>query len=109
MSKRAAVRWAVAKWTALALAALLLALILWKWRDWQASARMGAAYAARLTCSCRYVEGRSAESCAQDIRHETRLVSVTERPEQRRIIARVPLLGRAEAGFRPGYGCLIQP
>ncbi|MGE4429667.1 MAG: hypothetical protein AB7E05_02875 [Sphingobium sp.] len=99
----------MARWAALAIVVLIVALMVWKWQDWQASARMGAAYAARLTCSCRYVEGRSAESCAQDISHDTRLVSVTDQPEEKRVTASVPLLGHAEARFRPGYGCLMQP
>lgn len=99
----------LAKWAAVALLMLIVALMLWKWRDWQASAQVGAAYAARLTCSCRYVGGRSAESCAGDIRQDTGLVRVTERPEEKRVIASVPLLGHAEARFRPGYGCLMQP
>jgi len=97
------------RWGAVAAAVALVVLALWKWSDWRAGAQASSAYAARLTCSCRYVDGRSGESCAQDIAADTGLVRVTEKPEEKRIIARVPLLGHAEARFKQGYGCLMVP
>lgn len=97
------------KWGAVLLLVALVALAVWKWSDWQASAHASSAYAARMTCSCRYVEGRSAESCAQDIADEVRFVSLTETPQEKRVAAHVPLLGTSGARFRPGYGCLMEP
>jgi len=98
-----------AKWAAVALLAAIAVFAAWKWNDWRAGAAAGSAYAARITCSCRFVEGRSAESCAGDIADNSRLVFVTEKPEEKEIVGRVPLLGRASARFKPGYGCLMQP
>src|SRR3546814_9002469 len=58
-----------------------LALLLWKWPDLKARAEAGAAYGARIACSCRYVENRSMESCEGDMepgdRKSNRLNSVT--------------------------------
>ena len=87
----------------------LIAYAAWKWPHWRASSEAGSAYVARITCSCRYVEGRSAESCAQDVKEYARLVVVREKTGERVVTASVPLLGDAEARFTPGYGCLMQP
>lgn len=99
----------IAKWVAAALLGVAVTLSVWKWSEWREAAAAGSAYAARITCSCRYVEGRSAESCAEDVAHDAGLVFITEKPEEKEIVGRVPLLGRASARFRPGYGCLMQP
>lgn len=99
----------IAKWTLLILVAAAVLYAMWKWQDWRAAGAAGSAYAARITCSCRYVEGRSTKSCRDDIAEDARLVSVTEDDAERRITARIPLLGRASAQFRPGYGCLMEP
>jgi len=94
---------------AAAVLAALVALTIWKWGDWRARAEASSAYAARHVCSCRYVAGRGAESCMRDMAAESRLVGVTDRPEEKRVTARIALLGAAEARFRPGYGCLMMP
>lgn len=87
----------------------LVALAIWKWDDWRAGALASSAYAARHVCSCRYVAGRSAESCARDVAGEAGWASVTDRPEEKRVTARIALFGHAEARFRDGYGCLMEP
>lgn len=86
-----------------------VALVIWRWPHWRASGEAGSAYAARITCSCRYVEGRSAESCAHDIKGDASLVSITDIPEEKAIVGTVPLLGKAKAIYKAGYGCLMQP
>jgi len=86
-----------------------VALAIWRWPQWRASGEAGSAYAARITCSCRYVEGRSAESCARDNKEDASLVSITEIPEEKAIVGTVPLLGTAKAIYKAGYGCLMQP
>lgn len=98
-----------AKWAAAAVLAGAVLVSVWKWSEWRAAAAAGSAYAARITCSCRYIEGRSAESCADDVADDAALVFIAEKPEEREIVGRVPLLGRAAAKFKPGYGCLMQP
>jgi len=102
-------RQSVLKWGAVALVVALVALTVWKWSEWRAAAHAGSAYAARLTCSCRYVEGRSADSCARDIEEDAGFVSLSETPEEKRIDASIPMLGSASAQFKPGYGCLMLP
>jgi hypothetical protein len=97
------------KWSVLLLIGAFALFALWKWPQWRAAGEAGSAYAARITCSCRYVDGRSAESCARDIEEDAGLVSITEKPEEKAITGSVPLLGRATARFRAGYGCLMEP
>ena len=99
----------IAKWAVVALLGATVLLAVWKWSEWRAAAAAGSAYAARITCSCRYVEGRSADSCAGDVADDAGLVFISEKPEEKEIVGRVPLLARAAAKFRPGYGCLMQP
>lgn len=99
----------LAKWGAAALLGALVLLSVLKWPHWQAQARAGSAYAARITCSCRFVEGRSAESCARDIADDAGLVMVREESKERAVSASVPLLGSAQARLKPGFGCLMEP
>ena len=98
-------------WARLILIATLLALAAyaaWKWSAWQRAGLAGAAYAARIVCSCRYIGGRDAESCARDIRDDARLAFVTELPQERAVRASIPLLGSAKARFRPDFGCVME-
>lgn len=96
-------------YTLAVLGACAVAGIIWKWHDWRAAAQAGSAYAARITCSCRYVEGRSAESCAMDVADDAGLVSISEVPEEKAITGSVPLMARRTARYKPGYGCLMEP
>lgn len=92
----------------LAVAALLAALA-WYWSALAARARVGAAYGARITCSCRYVEGRDMGSCAKDKEPGMALVRLSDDPDARSVSASVPMLASARAQFRPGWGCIIDP
>ena len=102
-------RASLAKWGATALLGALVLLAVWEWPHWQAQAQAGSAYAARITCSCRFVEGRSSVSCARDIADDAGLVRVREEAEERAVSASVPLLGSARARLKPGFGCLMEP
>ncbi|WP_022683309.1 hypothetical protein [Sphingobium bisphenolivorans] len=99
------------KWIyAVVLAAMLLiALLGWNWGAMRARAAVGAAYGARITCSCRYVEGRSMDSCRGDKEPGMWAVSIKELPESRSVNATVPLLASRTAKYRPGWGCLLGP
>lgn len=88
---------------------LLIALAIWKWTEWRARAEVGAAYGARVTCSCRYVEGRSAESCAGDTEPGMQIVSITEDPDTKSVTGSVPMMARRTARYRAGWGCLLDP
>jgi hypothetical protein len=74
-------------------------------RDDFAYARIATGSAAKQTCSCRHVSGRSLESCLTDFPEDARgQISIAESGE--RVRASV-LFGavRAEAVFEDGYGC----
>lgn len=99
------------KWIyALTIAAALLAVSLaWNWGAMRARAEVGAAYGARITCSCRYVEGRSLESCRGDKEPGMWAVALSDSPESKSVRASVPLLAGRTARYRPGWGCLLDP
>ena len=97
-----------ARWILIAMLSAFALYATWKWSQWQRAGATGAAYAARITCSCRYIGGRDAKSCAHDIRDDAWMASVTEVPEEKAVRASVPLLGSARAVFRPGYGCVME-
>lgn len=96
------------KYVGIALALVLAAFAAWQWSDWRMTARAGSAYAARIVCSCRYVAGRTMESCARDIAEDAGAVHLNDDPAARRVTGTVPLLGRGSAVFRPGFGCVTE-
>lgn len=91
-----------------ALVACAVALLLYG-AAWRTGAHAASAYAARVTCSCRYVSARSAQSCARDTAPDVAIVQLEEDATTRRVSGRVPLLGSASARFVPGWGCLMEP
>lgn len=94
----------------IAVAAMLL-LILGGWTAFSLRGRaaLGAAYGARMACSCRYVEGRAMGSCQDDREPGMAMVRLADRPDERAVDASVPLLAYRTARFRPGWGCLLDP
>ena len=90
-------------------ALLLLALFIWKWGQWQARAAVGAGYGARMTCSCRYVEGRTMDSCKGDTEPGMEIVSVSDDPADQAVTGSVPLLANRTARYKKGFGCLLDP
>ncbi|WP_257539942.1 hypothetical protein [Sphingobium sp. CFD-1] len=91
------------------LIAVLLALLAWNWRSLNARAALGAAYGARVACSCRYVERRDMPSCQGDKEPGTGMVALTDHPDARAVSASVPLIATRTARYRPGWGCLLDP
>lgn len=89
-------------------AVLALAALLWFWRPMTASATTGAAYGARVACSCRFVAGRSLSSCRDDFEAGMGMVTLSEDAEARSVTARVPLLARQTATLRAGEGCVLE-
>jgi membrane protein DedA with SNARE-associated domain len=103
-------KWGRKGWTAGALIVLILCgLLAWNGPRLLARAQLGAAYGARLGCSCRYVEGRAMGSCADDKAPGMALVRLEDLAESRAVKASVPLLASRTARFRPGWGCLLDP
>lgn len=94
-------------WAGAALLALLLA-------AWVAArllvgprAEVGVGYSARVVCACRYVAGRTLDSCLTDLEPGTEIVTVSDDPAARRVTARVPLLARASATADGVHGCRL--
>ena len=98
-------RWLWALLALVVLAALLVAF----WRPLTGFARVGAAYGARVGCSCRYAGGRSLNDCAKDFEPGMELVSLSEDRKARSVSARFPLLGGATAIYHEGWGCVLEP
>lgn len=75
----------------------------------QSYAGTGAAYAARVGCSCRFVAGRDIADCARDKLAGMELVTLVENVEDKSVTARFPLIASETARYREGYGCVLQP
>ncbi|WP_328585419.1 hypothetical protein [Croceicoccus estronivorus] len=67
----------------------------------------GAAYGARIGCSCRFVDGRDLKSCKRDMEDGMGMVILSEDDEAKSVTARVPLLATATAQYRRGWGCVL--
>ncbi|HKY80587.1 MAG TPA: hypothetical protein VJM09_03860 [Sphingobium sp.] len=92
-----------------AVGGIALLLLAWNWSALRAQGELGAAFGARITCSCRYVEGRTLDSCRGDKEPGMALVTLADDPAARTVTAGVPLLGSRLARYRPGWGCLLDP
>jgi len=68
----------------------------------------GTAFGARIACSCRYVAGRALSDCRKDFEPGMALVMLDEDEEAHAITARIPVLARQTATFRPGQGCALE-
>ncbi|WP_317974950.1 hypothetical protein [Novosphingobium pituita] len=95
----------------LALLALAIgaAFVMLVWRPAQATARLEAARAARVACSCRYVGGRTLGDCEKDMPPGRFPVSLSQDPAAHTVTASVPLAAAQTATYRKGWGCLLQP
>lgn len=88
---------------------LVLGLLMWNWSALRANAAVGAAYGARIGCSCRYVEGRAMKSCTADMEPGMAIVHLADVLQERAVTASVPLLASRSARLKPGWGCLLDP
>jgi hypothetical protein len=96
------------RWPWAALVAVGLALA-WFWAPLNGFAMTGAAYGARVACSCHYVGGRDLADCRKDFEPGMELVMLSADAETRSVTARFPLLARQTATFREGEGCRLEP
>jgi hypothetical protein len=85
---------------------VLLLIIAFNFDAIKGNARLGAAYAAHVNCSCRYIEGRDSESCATDSEAGMGLLSISDDPEHKRVTASVLFLAKAAAEQRGDFGCI---
>lgn len=95
------------KWVLLVLAVLIVAGVIYALPAMRAYSQTGAAYSARVVCSCRYIGGRSLEDCEKDLEPGMEVVSFSEAAGSRRIDATVPLMASESAEFREGWGCVM--
>lgn len=70
---------------------------------------VASAYSARVACSCRFVAGRPLEDCKKDKLAGMEAVTLVEDVETKTVTARFPLVARARATWREGYGCVLEP
>lgn len=92
---------------ALSLGLIAIGAIIWSLRDDYAYARIATGFAAKQTCSCLHVSGRTMDSCMTDFPEEVRdSIRITQDGESVRASV---LLGAvsAEAVHEEGYGCRI--
>ena len=95
-------------WVAgISLAAVVLASAAWSLRGQVAYAQIATGYAAKQTCSCLHVSGRSMESCIADFPEDARS-AITVKQDGDRVHASV-LFGAisADAAFEQEYGCRV--
>jgi hypothetical protein len=102
-------RRSIATWAGAALLLLIIAFLAWKWSTFQSRAEVSAAYGARLTCSCRYVEGRTMDSCRGDLEPGMGMVTLSDDRSAKAVNGRVTLMASRTARYREGFGCLLDP
>ncbi len=68
----------------------------------------GAAYSARVACSCRHIGGRDLDDCAKDKLAGMELVTLSEDADAKSVTARFPLIASQTATYRKGYGCVLE-
>ncbi|GAA4642084.1 hypothetical protein GCM10023115_03690 [Pontixanthobacter gangjinensis] len=68
----------------------------------------GAAYSARVACSCRFIGNRSMEDCAKDKLPGMELISLKEDADAKSVTAVFPLIASETATYRKGYGCILE-
>ena len=93
-------------WLGLALLAVLLAYF---WAPLNGYASSGAAYGARVACSCRYLGGRALADCRKDFEPGMDLIMLSEAVPAKSVTARFPLIASETATYRPGLGCQLEP
>jgi hypothetical protein len=91
---------------AIVVAACIVLWVVWNWGTIKGQAQVGAAYGAHITCSCRYIEGRSMDSCETDKEAGMEMVSLSDDPDNKRVYASVPFLAEAVAERRGAFGCV---
>lgn len=90
--------------------AVALAALVWSYREpIVGNASAGTAYAAHVTCSCRYIEGRSLGDCEKDKVAGMELIYLSDDDETQSVTATFPLVKSETATYREGYGCVLQP
>jgi hypothetical protein len=93
-------------WPWLLLAAVL-GVAVWYYPTLKAQAEVGSAYAARIGCSCRYVQGREMDSCTRDFEPGMEIISVADDPETKTVTGSVPMMASRSARYQGASGCVF--
>lgn len=93
-------------WPWLLLAAIA-ALAAWYYPTLKAQAEAGSAYAARIGCSCRYVQGRDMDSCIRDFEPGMEIISVGDDVATKTVTGSVPMMASRSARFEGASGCVF--
>jgi hypothetical protein len=96
------------RWPRLGLAGLVLVLA-WFWQPLNSFGMTGAAYGARVACSCHYLGGRALDDCRKDFEPGMELVVLSADEAAKSVTARFPLLATQTATYFEGQGCRLQP
>lgn len=99
-------KWRMAAYTGIILFTLALLWLAFNFSVLKGNAKLGTGYAAHVTCSCRYIEGRSVKDCAKDMEAGTEIVSIADDPENKRVTTSVAFLATAMAEKRGEFGCV---
>lgn len=84
-------------------------LLAWFWAPLNGFAITGAAYGARVACSCHYMGGRSLDDCRKDFEPGMELVILSADEGAKSVTARFPLLAAQTATYYEGEGCRLEP
>lgn len=97
------------RWLAIAVAVVAVAAVLWFRGPLLGQAQAGAAYGARIGCSCHFVAGRPLEQCRDDFMPGMSLVMLSADEDERSVTARVFPLASETVRYREGPGCVFAP
>ena len=94
------------RWLALGLGLIGVLLALF-WSQLNGYAQVGAAYGARVACSCRFLGGRTLSDCRKDFEPGMGLVMLSEDTAAKSVTARFPLLASETARLHKSEGCRL--
>lgn len=94
-------------WTVALIALALIVLGFWYGPSVRAQADLGASFAARIGCSCHYVQGRPLDSCPADFPPGVEAASLSVDEASKTVSASVVGIASASATYKPGFGCLL--
>lgn len=68
----------------------------------------GTGYAAKTSCSCRYVAGRDLDSCYEDFMPGMWAIWLSEDEANQSVTATIPAIESNTASYEEGYGCVLE-
>jgi hypothetical protein len=96
-------------WGAAALVLLIAGGAFWYVQMRKPQLQLGVGYAARVACSCRYIDGRDLQTCYKDFEPGMEPITLTDDTETKTVTASVPLIASRSVKFDPVLGCQPEP